>query len=356
MRDLDNIEKLLNFDRNGVYSSISSFAGQVKQAYEEIKHLDIPKTYFTAKNIVIAGMGGSALGGRVIDSLIPQRVRVPIEVFTEFYIPNYVNKDSLVIISSYSGSTQETLKDINEAIKRKAKIFVITTGGELEEIAIKEGLPSYIFKPINNPSGQPRLALGYSVTAIMAFLSRCNYIQLVDEEIEELISFIKNLSIDFSQDKPEYQNLAKRIAINLRGYLPVIVSSEHLVGSCHAFKNQLNETAKTFAVLFDIPELNHHLLEGLKNPTQLRKVLKFLIIESKLFSPEVSRRYPITKEVISKNGYSIINYETLGKNKMLQVFEVIVLSYFVAYYLAFLYQEDPSKIPWVDYFKEKLQE
>ncbi|BCX14872.1 MAG: phosphate starvation-inducible protein PsiE [Patescibacteria group bacterium] len=356
MKDLDNTEKFLDFDKNKVYDSICSFAGQVKQAYEEIKNIKVPKSYLNAKNIVIAGMGGSALGGRVVDSLIPQRVRVPVEVFTEFYIPNYVNKDSLVIISSYSGSTQETLRDINEAIKRQAKIFVITTGGELEEIATKENIPSYIFNPINNPSGQPRLALGYSVTAIMAFLSKCDYIHLSDEEISEVVSFIENLIKDYSREKADHENLAKKLAVELTGFLPVIVSSEHLIGSCYAFKNQLNETAKTFAVLFDIPELNHHLLEGLKNPTRLRNILKFLVVESNLFSREVSRRYSVTKDVISKNGYPVLTYETLGKNKILQVFEVIVLSYFVAYYLAFIYGEDPSKIPWVDYFKEKLRE
>jgi len=356
MNNLDKIEDLLAFDKKRVYESITLFGEQIEQAYNEIGKLDIPKEYYQASNIVIAGMGGSALGGRVVDSLIPQRVRVPIEVFTEFYIPNYVNQNSLVILSSYSGTTQETLRDAYEALKKKAKIFVITTGGKLEEFAHKEGIPAYIFNPENNPSSQPRLALGYSVTAILALLGKCEYINLTNSEIKEVVSFVKSLILDYKRENPEASNLAKKIAKDLRGYLPVIVTSEHLIGSCHAFKNQLNETAKTFSTLFDIPELNHHLLEGLKNPMRLRELVKFLIVESKLFTPEVSKRYPVTKEVIIKNGYPVITYEAFGKNRLLQVFELIILSYFVAYYLAFLYQEDPASIPWVDYFKSRLQD
>jgi glucose/mannose-6-phosphate isomerase len=356
MTDLDKIEDFLAFDKNKVYESITLLGKQIKQTYSEIKNIKIPKDYFSATNIVIAGMGGSALGGRIIDSLIPQRVRVPIEVFTEFYIPNYVNHNSLVILSSYSGTTQETLRDANEAIKKGAKIFIITTGGKLEEMAKKENIPSYVFNPENNPSLQPRLALGYSVTAILSLLANCGYIHIVDSEIKEAVSFVESLILDYKIENPESNNLAKKIAREIRGYLPVIVTSEHLIGSAHAFKNQLNETAKTFATLFDIPELNHHLLEGLKNPAKLRGVLKFLMIESSLFTFEVAKRYPITKDVIVKNGYPILTYEALGKTRLLQVFEIVALSYFVAYYLAFLYKEDPSRIPWVDYFKSKLQE
>jgi len=355
--NIDDTEKIKIFGgKNGVYSSILSIADQVEQSFSEIYSLNLPKKYFSAKNIVIAGMGGSALGGRVVDSIIPQRVRVPIEVFTEFYIPNYVNKETLVIISSYSGSTAETINDAYEAIKRKALVFVITTGGKLAQIAEKEKIPAFIFEPKFNPSGQPRFALGYSIAAILALLSRCEYIGLSKQEEKELASFIKEKTSEFSAEVDSSLNLAKKIALDLRGKVPVLVTSEHLIGSVHSFKNLLNETAKTFAVLFDIPELNHHLMEGLKNPVRIRDLFKFMFFESALFSKEVYKRYPLTKEVVAKNGFPLLTYSALGKTRLLQAFEVIVLSYFVSYYLSFLYQEDPAKIPWVDYFKEKLKE
>jgi len=355
MSDLDNLELLSDFDKNEVYPSLTLFAEQIKQAYREVKEIKIPKSFLNAKNIVIAGMGGSALGGRIIDSLIPQRVRVPIEVFTEFYIPNYVNSDSLVIVSSYSGNTQETIKDLYEAIKRGAKIFVVTAGGKLKTIATEEKIPGYFFEPKANPSGQPRLALGYSITAILAFLAECNYIHLTEEEIESVIAFTEEKIKEYGREESEDSNLAKKLAEEIKGKVPVFVASEHLIGSAHAFKNQLNETAKTFSVLFDIPELNHHLMEGLKNPTRLKELLKFIFIESKFYSPEVRKRYPLTLEVVEKNNYPTLSLEMIGKASLVQAFELVILSYFTAYYLAFLYGEDPSQIPWVSYFKEKIE-
>lgn len=353
--DIDDAKKIKVFgEKNGVYQSILSISEQVEQSFLEIYSLNLPKKFFLAKNIVIAGMGGSALGGRVVDSVIPQRVRLPIEVFTEFYIPNYVNKETLVIISSYSGSTAETVNDAYEAIKRKALVFIITTGGKLAQIAEKEGIPTFIFEPKFNPSGQPRYALGYSIGAILALLSKCEYVGFSRKEQEELISFIKEKTSDFVAEVDSSLNLAKKFALDLMGKVPVLVTSEHLIGSAHSFKNILNETAKTFAVSFDIPELTHHLMEGLKNPVRIRDFFKFIFFESTLFSKEVCKRYPLTKDVVYKNGFPILTYCALGRSRLQQAFEVIVFSYFVSYYLSFLYQEDPSKIPWVDYFKEKL--
>ncbi len=357
MVNIDDVEKIKIFGgENGVYLSILSVADQIEQSFSEIYSLEIPKKFFAAKNIVISGMGGSALGGRVVDSIIPQRVRVPVEVFTEFYIPNYVNKETLVIVSSYSGSTAETINDAYEAIKRDALVFVITTGGKLAQIAEKEKVPAFIFEPRFNPSGQPRYALGYSIASLLALLSRCEYISLSREEQKGLVSFVKEKTSQLVAEVDSSINLSKRFALELLGKVPVLVTSEHLIGSTHSFKNLLNETAKTFAVLFDIPELNHHLMEGLKNPVRIRDFFKFVFFESKLFSKEVYKRYPLTKEVVSKNGFPLLTYSALGENRLLQAFEVVVFSYFVSYYLSFLYQEDPAKIPWVDYFKEKLKE
>ncbi len=356
MINIDDIEKVKLFGKdNGVYSSILSLADQVEQSFLEIDSLNLPKKFFSARNIVVSGMGGSALGGRITDSLITQTAAIPIKVFTDFYVPNYVNKETLFIVSSYSGSTEETISAAYDGIKREALVFIITTGGKLAQMAKKEKIPALIFEPKFNPSNQPRYALGYSVAAILALLSKCGYISLSNQEKENLVSFIKKVISDFCAEVHSSNNTAKKIALNLRGKVPVLITSEHLVGSVHAFKNLLNETAKTFAALFDLPELNHHLMEGLKNPTRIRDFFTFVFFESPLFSKGVIKRYPLTKDVVSKNGFTISTYTTLGKRKLLQAFEVLVFSYFVSYYLSLLYGEDPAKIPWVDYFKEKLQ-
>ena len=128
MNNLDNVEAFERYDKGKILATIRLLPDQIEQAWENLKDIQIPKDYHDVENVVICGMGGSALGGRIVDSLMANRVFVPIEVFTEYDIPNYVNSRSLVILTSYSGNTEETLNAAHEAINKKAKIFGITTG------------------------------------------------------------------------------------------------------------------------------------------------------------------------------------------------------------------------------------
>ncbi len=354
MVNLDSQKLYSNPEIEGVLKSIILLPDQVEQAWNEVTSLEMPEKCSVAKNVVIAGMGGSALGGRIVDSLTPERSRTPIEVFTEYHLPNYVSKDTLVIISSYSGNTEETLTDAYQAIKKNATIFAITTGGKLADLANSHNLSSYIFRPKYNPSGQPRMALGYSIGAIMAILAKCNFIHLTDSQMKDNIKTMKEFVAEFDTTIKQENNIAKKCALKLHNKVPIIVSSEHLVGSSHAFKNQLNETAKTFSVLFDIPELNHHLMEGLSNPKKVKEFLHFYFFESDLYTSRVQKRYSITKQVVEKNSISFDAYHLRSKTKLEQIFEVLVYGSFVQLYLALMYEVDPSKIPWVDYFKKKL--
>ncbi|MFZ5932800.1 MAG: bifunctional phosphoglucose/phosphomannose isomerase [Patescibacteria group bacterium] len=356
MVDLDSLEEINELDRGRVHASIERLPAQIKQAWSEVKGREVPSACNLAKNVLISGMGGSALGGRIVDSLLADRARVPIEVFTEYNLPNYVNKDTLVIVSSYSGNTEETVSAAKEALNRGAMVYVISTGGRLAEILKEEKLEGYIFDPKENPSNQPRMGLGYSIASVLAVLSKCEFINLLDSEIEEACNEAEKFISEFGLTTPEAENLAKKMAKRLKGKVPIIIASEHLLGSVHAFKNQMNENAKTFALIFDIPELNHHLMEGLKNPYQIKELLSFLFIESERYSKRVQLRYPLTKEVVEKNGIIVETYRTRSFKKIQEIFELLVLGSDVSFYLAMLYNQDPTPIPWVDYFKSKLSQ
>ncbi|MGB6882193.1 MAG: SIS domain-containing protein, partial [Microgenomates group bacterium] len=231
MPNLDSLEEIRKFDEKEVLSSIKMLPDQARQAWEEVSELKIIKNLAGAKNIVVCGMGGSALGGRVVDSLIERKIRAPIEIFTQYYLPNYVNKDSLVILSSYSGNTEETLSCANEAIKRNARIFGITTGGKLAELLKKEKVDGYIFEPTYNPSKMPRLAIGYSVFSILAFLNKTHFITLPKEEMIKAFDVLEEFIKEFGPRVAEKENLAKRVASKLQNKIPVLVASEHLVGA-----------------------------------------------------------------------------------------------------------------------------
>ncbi len=353
MLDLDSLGEISKLDKGKILESIHSLPEQFSQAWDEVNAAELPKTCSAAQNVVICGMGGSGLGGRIVDSLVFDRARVPIEVFNEYKIPNYVNTNTFVILYSYSGGTEETLSAARLAKDAGAKIFGITTGGKLAEFLKENNLSGYVFEAKHNPSGQPRMGLGYATATTLALLSRCAFIRFADES-ELIINTLKKYVEEYNVRVPQDENLAKTIAQKLHNKIPIIFASEHLVGIAHAFANQLNENSKTFSALFDLPEANHHLMEGLKFPANARELLTFLFVESKNYTPGVLKRYPITKEVLEKNGYPHATYTTTSEDKLEEIFEVLVLGSYVSFYLAMLNGVDPTPIPWVDYFKERL--
>lgn len=356
MNLLGNDQKIKEIDRSGVLSSIELLPFQIKQAWDEVFRIRIPAEFKKVRDIVVAGMGGSALGARIIDSLSFEVLDVPLEIVNGYHLPAYADKDSLVIISSYSGNTEETVSCCLEAIKRKCQIFVICTGGKLGKLAKNKNLPAYIFRPKFNSSKQPRLGLGYSITAQLALLSKAGLVRLSQAQISEVINYLDNLKANLTITSSSKKNLAKKAALSLRDKIIVFFSAEHLIGAAHAAKNMLNESSKAFAVRFSIPEANHHLLEGLSFPIENQKVLKFLFLESDFYDPEIKKRIRVTKEVIEKNGLPHQSLKIKGRTRLMQVFETIYLGGFISFYLAILYRVDPAPIPWVDFFKKKLAE
>ena len=356
MDSLDDLSKIAELDKGNILGSIDALPRQVSQAWQEVSDItsQLPEDYHHISNIVVSGMGGSALPGRVLHSLLLSSNLAPLEVVTGYTLPNYVRGDTLVILSSYSGNTAETLSAANEAQTKGAKIFIVTTGGKLAEIASAKSIPAYIFEPKENPSNQPRMALGYAITANLALLSGLGFVKVEGAEIKKVVSRMETDVATMGVRAPQKENLAKIYSGKLKNKVPIIISSSHLVGATHAFKNQLNENSKSFAMNFDIPELNHHLLEGLKNPSQIKTLFHFLFFDSELYPDEVKKRYPITLDVVEKNGVESDLVKLRGSTKMEQVYELLVLGSYVSFYLAIAYDIDPSPIPWVDYFKNEL--
>lgn len=355
MVKIDDQEFIEKFDEGKILASIRMLPDQMEQAWNEVHEIDLPKSYFSISNVVICGMGGSALGGRIIDSLSFDRVRVPIEIFNQYSLPYYVNEKSLVLINSYSGNTEEAISMYEDAKKKRAHIFGIASGGKLKELFESEDTPSYIFDPRANPSNQPRMGLGYSIVSTIAFLTKGGFFHLSDDEFYRLIVTSRAMIKEFDIDIPSSKNIAKSIAEQIHGHALVLISSNHLSGVTHAMKNQINENSKTFSTKFELPELNHHLMEGLRFPTSLHGVLMFLMIHSDLYPKQIEKRYEITKDIIMQNKHKVITYTPRMSDKLSQIVEVLILGSFVSFYLSILNDVNPSEIPFVDYFKEQMK-
>lgn len=354
MNNLDDIEAIKQLDAENVLGSIEQLGGQCQQAWEEASNIQFPGEYRDVSSIVFSGMGGSALGAYVVKSLTSDLLPVPFEIINNYTLPAYVSSNTLVIVSSYSGSTEESVASCEHALKIGAKVTGITTGGKLGQLLTQAKMPAYIFTPRYNPSKQPRLGMGYSVIGLLAILQSIGFLTISDEERNETITTLERGNAMYGISVPADNNRGKQSAAAWKDKIPVIVSAEFLTHVGRVIRNQFHESAKTFATYQDIPELNHHLMEGLSNPGSNKTNLQFLFLMSKNYSNKIQKRMKITRDVVIKQGIASEVFETTAKGTLAQSFECIQFGAYVNYYMSMLYDVNPSKIPWVDYFKAEL--
>jgi len=335
--------------------SIESLGLQCQQAWDEARKIAIPRRYRTVRHILINGMGGSGLVGHIIESLYGDSIKVPLKVINSYTLPGFVNQETLCILSSYSGTTEEVLAAFNEARRRRVKLLIICAGGTLAALAKRHHLPAYVFEPRFNPCNQPRMGLGYMLAGTLGLLARSGLLATTGGEVKGAIRQILAGHRLYGARAPFKRNKAKQLARAWRGRAPVIVAAGHLSGNAHILANQINENSKNFSNYFLISEMNHHLLEGLRFPKLNHHYLSFLLIESGLYLPRIQRRFAITKKVLKRNRMAVWQYRARSSTKLSQVAEVLLFGSYVNFYLALLNGVDPSPIPFVDQFKKELR-
>jgi len=354
MNNLDDVNGIKRLDTKKVAASIEKLPDLIEQAWKESSQIEFPESYKKVKNVVIDGMGGSGLGPELISHVYKDKLKVPITVMHDYNLPEFVNEDTLVVISSYSGTTEEPLNAGDQALSAGYKITGITVGRKLGEFLKTNNLPGYIFEEINNPSGQPRLGLGYSVGGFLGMFKSLGLLDVNHQEVERVLFCTRELNSRLLPESPTFDNFAKELATKLQGNNVGIMAGEFLSASAHIFANQLNETSKNFSFYFIIPELNHHLLEGFSKPQDLGEHLKIIILESDLYTDKIKKRTNITRNIIEKQKVETVTVKMEGDTPLIQAFEAILVSSWTTFYLGILNGFDPSEVPWVDYFKEQL--
>lgn len=357
MINLDDQEKILQLQGgNSVIQSIDNLPKQLKQSLEESLKINYSQDYNQIENVVVCGMGGSRFPSLIIKNLFKDKLKIPYLINDDYSLPEFVNEKTLVILSSYSGTTEEVISCSYQAINKKAKITGLTVGGELKNIFEKYQLPFYLIDPIYNPSEQPRIGFGYFVGGHLGILINLKIININHEEIFQAVDNLEKIIEQFKINISIDNNPIKKLALNLYEKYPYYIVSEFLTGVGNAIANQTNETAKSISTFRVIPELNHHLMEGLKFPDILKELLTFVFFYSNLYSEKIKKRFHITKEVVEQNQIKTLWYELKGKNKIEQTFELMAIGSYLSMYLSVLYEQDPKIIPFVDYFKKRLKE
>lgn len=349
---LDNSAHRQRIDSKNVYRALAHLPEQAESAWQNAQKLTRPARRF--RSVVVAGMGGSALGAHVVETACADKLRVPMRIVSGYALPGDVGRDDLVILSSYSGSTEEVLACLADAVKRKAQIAGLCAGGALAKQLSAKKAPLLQFDARFNPGSVPRYGVGSATFGVAGMLARFGALALSRTEVASVIVGMRSLATHLKADVAAVKNPAKRLAKEIEKRFVLWMGGDHLVGALHVVANMTHESGKHMAAYYPLPELNHHLLEGFKHPAPIVRNTTALLFSSNLYHPRLQKRVPITAQVLKKNHVLTHTIPLRSPTRLGQALEAVMLGSYTGYYLALLERTDPSPNPWVDYFKKAL--
>jgi glucose/mannose-6-phosphate isomerase len=347
---LDDPRILKQYDPEGMLNHLHRLPQLCQQAWQMALSFKLPTDYADIDKVLVLGMGGSAIGGDLAASLTQDEARLAIIVCRGYELPAFTDARTLVIASSYSGNTEETLASFEKALKTDAKKLAITTGGRLKTVAQKRDIPVFSF----DYQAQPRAALPFSLLPVLCFLSRLGLISDKSPEVAEAVLVLEGLSSRIAEAVPHAQNQAKQLASRLHNRLPVVYGAGITSEVAHRWKTQLNENSKSWAFHEVFPELNHNAVVGYQFPEELATRIVVVLLRSALLAERVRLRYQITSQLLERAGvsYQIIDGE--GQSPLSQVMSLVLFGDYTSYYLAMLYKIDPSPVKAIDFLKQQL--
>jgi len=347
---LDNLSKIGEIDKSGMLEVVASTPEMLRDAEERAKHVSLPKIK-KIKQVVIAGMGGSAISGNIICDLYGNTAELPIWVNRNYSIPGFVNHETLFLALSYSGNTEETLRALFAAAKRQAQIVCVTSGGKLKEIAQEKGYPLFLI-----PSGyQPRVALPYLLLPVLATLETFGVIPSFSGELSLAISLLEKLKLQYAPQKPLRANRAKELAKKLVGKIPVVFAVSGTTGAAALrLKAQLNENSKVAALFNLFPELNHNEIVGLSLLKRVEHNFSLLFLRDEKDSERIKKRIEITKSLIGRQLGGVNEVWAEGNSALARILSLIYFGDFLTVYLAILRGIDPTPVGVIERLKREL--
>lgn len=346
----------IKYDLQSMNANLLHFQHQVEHAKELGSSISSDLFFGDISEVFILGMGGSAIGGDLLKSIVHQSTgdSLRITVNRSYELPAYLSPSSLVIASSYSGNTEETLTTFEKAIQKTDNLFAITSGGKLEKICKERNIPY-----LKLPSGfQPRAAIAYSFFGLLYLIMHNN---LVNDDfnyqmrlsISELSNNLKKLTEKYSAH--EMSNPAFKLANNLFGQIPIIYSAVGMLDSVNMrWKGQFNENAKSLCFNNFIPEMNHNEISGWVLPTDLIERFRIILLRDKSVNQRIKVRMDAVKDIYKDMGLQVDEYYGVGEHFLTRVFDLIHLGDWASYYLAILNKQDPMAIPLIMKLKEIL--
>jgi len=345
---IESVERIRAADPGNMLDRIKDLPKQVRDAWTIARAAQLPPAHGDVRNITVAGMGGSAIGGDLAAALLSGDLKVPMSVHRDYGLPAYVGRDSLVIVSSYSGNTEETLSSFEEAQRRGARVLALTTGGRIAELSKAARYPVISF----TYPAQPRAALGYSLGLVLGALVRLGFVRDLSTDVDAALADLAKLEERVHEGART--NDAKKLAIELYGRVIFAYGAGVMGVMARRVKGQWNENAKNWAAYDVMSELNHNAVVGFPHPDVAREALTVLLLRSDRDNPRHKLRFDVTRELLDR---ATIQHKTLqftGSSMLSEILQLTLFTDYVSFYVALLNGADPTPVKSIDYLKERL--
>lgn len=351
--NLDDLNRFKELDTLNMLGEIDNLPDQLGSAYQLGLQHDLPD-WKDIRQVVIAGMGGSAIGADLLASYSASLAPIPVSVHRDYGLPLFARgAQTLVICSSHSGNTEETLNAFEAARKAECRVVVVCTGGQLAKRAKEYDVPIWTFEH----AGQPRAAVGFSFGLLLTMFQRLGFIPDQQEAIDDAISAMKRSQQYLKADVPAAKNPAKRYAGQLMGRWVTIMGADLLAPVARRWKTQINEIAKAGANFEFLPEADHNTLAGTVNPQEtLNAHTMTLFLRADSDHPRNRLRSDLTRKAFMLDGMNTDFIDARGDSRLANMWTLILFGDYMAYYLAMGYGVDPTPIPALEEFKKAMAE
>jgi glucose/mannose-6-phosphate isomerase len=345
---IESVERIRTADPEDMLGRIKELPKQIQGAWQVTRAAQLPPAYGDVRNITVIGMGGSAIGGDLAAALLADELKIPMSVHRDYGLPAFIGRDSLVIASSYSGNTEETLSAFDEARKRGAKVLALTTGGALATQARAANYPVVTF----SYKARPRATLGYSLGLVLGSLARLGLIRDLSADIDAAVADLAKLEERVHEGART--NDAKKLAIELYGRIVFAYGAGVMGVMARRVKGQWNENAKNWSAYDVMSELNHNAVVGFPNPQIAREAITVLLLRSDRDNPRHKIRFDVTRELLDRASIQHKSLQFGGTNLLSEVLQMTLFTDYVSFYVALLNGADPSPNTAIDYLKDRL--
>lgn len=342
---------MFTVDKSGYKKILLNFYQQIAESKKIFEQAAISLEKERIQNILYLGIGASGLAGDLLHDVLFDDLKKPMDVVRSYFSPQFCDEHTLVIASSYSGETEETLSATKMAFESGAQIVCVTSGGSLKQFAEEKQLPL-----IELPSQfTSRQAFGYLFFPVYHLFGKLELIKNYDAELEDLIKFVKDIGRRNDYPNTNGYVLSRELANTIQNKIPIIYSTAPYLKSVSlSWKNEIQQKAKSLAFFNVIPEMNHNEIIGWEWDSPALKNFIVIFLENKDVHPRIFKRIELTKQIIKSKGVEVVDIYAEGNTVMEKVFCLILLGDWVSYYLALLYKKDPSEIKHVEFLKKEM--